>query len=63
MPSLQGISVASRATVLAIATQHITVLEADYNPLHYFDSLGLILLAPEGKNCIQQIHAFYNSIN
>ncbi len=26
--------------MLAIATQHITVLEADYNPLHYFDSLG-----------------------
>ncbi|EQA5332219.1 TPA: LysR family transcriptional regulator [Proteus mirabilis] len=59
MPPLQGIALTQEQLMLAIATQHITVLEADYNPLHYFDSLGLILLAPEkGKKLYQQIHAF-----
>ncbi|MEX6207457.1 hypothetical protein AB6G04_11775 [Proteus mirabilis] len=35
MPPLQGIALTQEQLMLAIATQHITVLEADYNPLHY----------------------------
>ncbi|CRL65023.1 LysR family transcriptional regulator [Proteus mirabilis] len=56
---LKGIPLVQERLMLAIPTQTIMVLEADDDPLHYFNTLGLIQLAPEkGKKLYQQIHAF-----
>lgn len=56
---LKGIPLVQERLMLAIPTQTIMVLEADGDPLHYFNTLGLIQLAPEkGKKLYQQIHAF-----
>ena len=56
---LKSISLVQERLMLAIPTQTIMVLEADDDPLHYFNTLGLIQLSPEkGKKLYQQIHDF-----
>ncbi|MBG5950712.1 LysR family transcriptional regulator [Proteus terrae] len=56
---LKSISLVQERLMLAIPTQTIIVLEADDDPLHYFNTLGLIQLSPEkGKKLYQQIHDF-----
>ena len=56
---LKGLQLAQERLMLAVPIQNITVLEVDDNPLHYFDTLGLIQLVPEkGEKLYQQIHAF-----
>lgn len=56
---LKGLVLTQEQLVLAIPTQNITVLESDYYPLRYFDTLGLIQLAPEkGRRLYQQINDF-----
>lgn len=56
---LKGMVLAKEQLMLAIPTQNITVLEADYHPLHYFEILGLIQLMPEkGQRFYQQIDNF-----
>ncbi|HEJ9629197.1 TPA: LysR family transcriptional regulator [Proteus mirabilis] len=57
--SLKSISLVQERLMLAIPTQTIMVLEADDDPLHYFNTLGLIQLSPEkGKKLYQQIYDF-----
>lgn len=56
---LKGISLAQERLMLAIPTQNIMVLEIEDDPLHYFNTLGLIQLVPEKeKKLHQQINAF-----
>lgn len=56
---LKSISLVQERLMLAIPTQTIMVLEADDDPLHYFNTLGLIQLSPEkGKKLYQQIYDF-----
>lgn len=56
---LKGIALVQERLMLAIPTQTIIVLEADDDPLHYFNTLGLILLVPEkGKKLHQQVYDF-----
>ncbi|MCK9783271.1 MULTISPECIES: LysR family transcriptional regulator [Enterobacterales] len=56
---LKGVSLVQERLMLAIPTQTIKVLEADDDPLHYFNTLGLIQLVPEkGKKLYQQIRDF-----
>lgn len=56
---LKGISLVQERLMLAIPTQIIRVLETDDDPLHYFNTLGLIQLVPEkGKKLHQQIDDF-----
>lgn len=56
---LKGLQLAQERLMLAVPIQNITVLEVDDNPLHYFETLGLIQLVPEkGKKLYQQIHDF-----
>ncbi|HEK0788618.1 TPA: LysR family transcriptional regulator [Proteus mirabilis] len=56
---LKSISLVQERLMLAIPTQTIMVLETDDDPLHYFNTLGLIQLSPEkGKKLYQQIHDF-----
>lgn len=56
---LKGVQFAQEQLRLAIPTQKIMVLEAEGDPLHYFNTLGLIQLAPEkGIKLYQQIQDF-----
>lgn len=56
---LKVIALVQERLMLAIPTQTIIVLEADDDPLHYFNTLGLILLVPEkGKKLHQQVYDF-----
>lgn len=56
---LKGIALVQERLMLAIPTQTIMVLDADDDPLHYFNTLGLIQLVPEkGKKLHQQVYDF-----
>lgn len=56
---LKGIALVQERLMLAIPTQTIMVLDTDDDPLHYFNTLGLIQLVPEkGKKLHQQVYDF-----